>query len=283
AINADVFMRVWDLPAHTEQLAAIFRRSALWAALVAAAWAVVFFRGWQTAALALLLLDLGLFSEKLLPRMPRSFFTPPPITAALDPDRSDYAIFLRGEWMQQNITVLNESLALSWFARNGLRPYSPAAWGFRTALEADIDETYLLPTHDLYDRMKALGATEPFIEMSNVRYVFDLRRPSEAMAESKGPSTWQPLVMHRVANRGRYSGNVTSIRETSSTADLEVSGPSQLLITITRHKYWRATIDGQTAALQPANIAYQSLAVPPGRHHIALRYRNPLVLWSGAI
>ena len=35
--------------------------------------------------------------------------------------------------------------------------------------------------------------------------------------------------------------------------------------------------------LQRANIAYQSLAIPTGRHHLALRYRNPLIPWSAAI
>jgi hypothetical protein len=288
-VNTNMFLRMWDLQPQHAALAGMFRRRTAVAALIAAAWALTLGRGWRTVTVALVLLDLGVFSEKLLPRMPRSFFTPPPITAALDHDRSGYAIFLRGEWTQQDIAVRNEGASLAWFARNALRPYSPAAWGFRTALEADIDETYLLPTHDLYDRMKALGSTDPFIAMSNVRYVFDFRPPSEAMAESKnGPATWQPLVMHRVANGGRYSidrGRVIAVRETSSTADLDVegSGPSQLLITITRHKYWRASVDGQKAALQPANIAYQALAIPAGRHHVALRYQNPVVLWSGAI
>jgi hypothetical protein len=136
------------------------------------------------------------------------------------------------------------------------------------------------------------------------------------MAESKaGPSTWQPLAVQRVPSQGRFwfarrvlplselehaqlgdafvgglkpvstSARILNLREASSSADLDVQtdGPALLVITITAHKYWRATIDDHPAALLPANIAYQALIVPAGRHRVALRYRNPLIAWGGAI
>src|SRR5205814_4503709 len=73
-------------------------------------------------------------------------------------------------------------------------------------------------------------------------------------------------------------GTITRLSETSSSAslDVETSVTAELIITITRHKYWRATIDGHPAQLQPANIAYQGLSVPAGRHRVELRYRNPV-------
>jgi uncharacterized membrane protein YfhO len=78
---------------------------------------------------------------------------------------------------------------------------------------------------------------------------------------------------------------ITNVAESSHSADIDVdaSGRSFLVATITRHKYWRATIDGQPAPLLPANIAYQGVVVPPGRHHIALRYWNPVVAFSAVI
>ena len=294
-VNADVFARMWD--AQNRELAGFFRQGALSAGVIALLWAVALWRVrtgrvWVIAALALLIFDVVRFGDAFLPRKPKSFFTPPPIVAAFDRDRANYAIFNRGEWTQQPIARRNAEASLAWFDRNGLRPYSPASWGLRSALELDYDETDLLPTHELLDRMKELGKTEPFIAVSNVRFVLDLREPEVAMAEAKaGPQSWQPLIVHRVPSSGRYwfanaaLARINRVAETFSSADLDVDAASfaQLMITITTHKYWQAWIDGQPVPLRRANIAYQSVNVPPGRHRVALRYRNPLIAWSGAL
>jgi hypothetical protein len=74
-------------------------------------------------------------------------------------------------------------------------------------------------------------------------------------------------------------GVVRSVRETWHSADLDVDAPGRalLVISITPHKYWRAAIDGRPAPLQVANVGYQALDVPPGRHAIRIEYRNPLI------
>ena len=54
-------------------------------------------------------------------------------------------------------------------------------------------------------------------------------------------------------------------------------------MTVTRHKYWRVTIDGRETNVMPANLAYQAVVVPAGRHRVEMRYRNPLVLIGAAI
>jgi hypothetical protein len=326
-ITVPVFLRMWDLPPQAAELAAMFRRRTLFTAVITALWAVVIWRSrsgrvWTIAALALLLFDVARFSDKLLPRMPKSFFTPPPIANAFDRDRANYAVFPRGEWTQQRVAVANEGAALAWFARNGLRPYSPALWRLRTSLELDFDETDLLPTHELLARMKRYGESgaanwgDPFMAVANVRYVYDFRPPAQALAEAPaGPATWQPLSLHRVPSQGRFwfatrllpasqlehahlgdacgafpiaapaAGRILAVNETANSADLDVQadGSALLVVTITMHKYWQALIDGRPAVLLPANIAYQSVVVPPGRHRIALRYRNPLIAWSAAI
>ena len=254
-------------------------------------------RVWRLVVVALVAVDVAAFANQPIPRMPRAFFTPPPAVAAFDPARNDYAVFHRGEWTGR---PLAENPL--WLARNALRPFTPAAWGLRGALEADIDETQLLPTHDLLDSMKRLASSgyahwaEPYALMANVRYVVDYGG--------------DPIRVTRIPNQGRYwfarelsrhlvragsalvrkpfvpaPARIVTLRETSSSAtiDVEANGPAFLVITITRHKYWRATIDGRAAPLIPANIAYQGLIVPAGRHRVELRYRNPLVLWGGGV
>ncbi|HKS22385.1 MAG TPA: YfhO family protein [Thermoanaerobaculia bacterium] len=233
-------------------------------------------RLWRLVVVALVVVDVARFANEPIPRMPRNFFTPPPAVAAFDPARDDYAVFHRGEW-----TGRPRADSPLWLARDALHPFTPAAWGLRGALEADIDETQLLPTHDLLDSMKRLANSgyarwaDPFVLMANVRYVIDYGG--------------DPIRVTRIPNRGRYwfaaAARILTLRETSSSAtlDVEANGPAFLVITITRHKYWRATIDGRAAPLVPANIAFQGLIVPAGRHRIELRYRNPLVFWGAGV
>jgi len=234
------------------------------------------------ALLGLVLVDLAWFSNQVVPRMPRQFFTPPPIVRALEPEAT---IFHRGEWTQQSIARTYESISGPLTARNALRPFSPALWGLRTALEADVDETFLLPTHDLLDAMIRRGNSgdphwsDAFVAISNVRYIVDYKRASID----------HPILVTRVPNRGRFSfpadGRVLRASETSSTAmiDLEATRDTLMSITITRHKYWRALIDGRTATPQPSDVAYQALPIPAGRHRVELRYRNSVLMFAGAV
>jgi hypothetical protein len=70
-------------------------------------------------------------------------------------------------------------------------------------------------------------------------------------------------------------------RANAATIDVECTSEALLVATVTRHKYWRTTIDGQPATSVPVNLAYQGVVVPAGKHRIEMRYRNPLVLWGG--
>ena len=74
--------------------------------------------------------------------------------------------------------------------------------------------------------------------------------------------------------------HVLRVTETSSGARIDVAAaaPSLLVMTVTRHRYWRLAIDGKPVDAQPANIAYQCVAVPAGMHVVTMRYRNPLVI-----
>lgn len=226
--------------------------------------------------LGLVLVDLTWFSNQVLPRMPAQFFTPPPIVSALEPGAT---VFHRGEWTQQSIARTYERISPAYSTRNALRPFSPALWGLGSVLEADVDETFLLPTHDLLDAMIRRGNSgdphwsDAFVAISNVRYVIDYKQANID----------HPILVTRVPIRGRFyfssgDGRILRASESSSMAaiDVETSGDALMSITITRHKYWRALIDGRAAKLQPANLAYQALLIPAGKHHIELRYRNPV-------
>jgi hypothetical protein len=46
---------------------------------------------------------------------------------------------------------------------------------------------------------------------------------------------------------------------------------------------WRATLDGRPAPLLCANLAFQAIATPAGRHQIELSYRPRLLMWGLAL
>ena len=73
-------------------------------------------------------------------------------------------------------------------------------------------------------------------------------------------------------------GVVTGMRETANTAviDVEATGKSFLVMSVTPHKYWKVTIDGKRVEPVITNIGYQGVVVPAGRHRVAMRYRNDL-------
>jgi len=295
--------------------------AAIMPAIMAAAWTVVLWRvgtnrAWHLIVIALLVADLGYVANRVIPRHSWRFFTPPDAANAFPRPRDGYAVFHRGEWARPDLGATYDAFSAALNTHNALRPYSPAAWGIRTALEEDFDETDLLPTHDLLDSMQRLGSSgfprwsEPFMQLSNVRYVIDYdprgriespivirRRPSQGkywFARTLEPaSEFERAIRGPIANGVAFTDTaftpapaaITNVAESSHSADIDVeaTGRSFLVATITRHKYWRATIDGQPAPLLAANIAYQGVVVPAGRHHIALRYWNPIVAAGAAI
>ncbi|HSP35015.1 MAG TPA: hypothetical protein VLU46_11915, partial [Thermoanaerobaculia bacterium] len=254
-------------------------------------------RVWLLLGFTLVVIDLVPLANELAPRMPAEFFTPPNVVAALQSDRSAHALMNRADWRnyERNFKDIRGELG-PWFARNALQPFTPAAWGLRSALEVDFDETDLLVTHDLLNVMMKRGNggdthwAEEFAMMSNVDTIADLLPIAAVFQQPHDLERVRIIRFTRLPATGRYyfpqqNGRVTHVdeRANGATIDVDAAANAPLFIVITRHKYWSATIDGREATLQPANIAYQSVVVPAGRHRVELRYRNPLVMPSGAV
>jgi len=330
-----LFQSLTAMPA----MAAIARNTFLGGAIITAAWLALLLlrarydaRAWQLAALALLLVELGTFSFEVAPRMPAAFFAPPAALAEAHLAPGD-ALFNRDAWLpddeHRRPSVIFNGV---WFNRNTLRPYVPAIWGVRTVLEADIDETALLPTHDLLDAMMALGNagvptwSDSFATIASARYITVATDARADLAQAHGDrSRSRPVAIREIPSHGRYwfprtlvqarsprelfaalarqprpldtafvpfpppftpaAARVVRVDETANAArlDVEAAGPSLLVATVTRHKYWEATLDGQPTELVPADIAFQALPIPAGKHRVELRYRNPLIPAGAAI
>jgi hypothetical protein len=285
-----------------------------------------------TGVLLTVITDLAINANGIVPRVPAEFYSPPPIAQSILAQRRDAAVFHRGHWNPADANQARfKAMSSSWLARNALEPLTAPAWSLRSVLELDYDETFLLPTHDMLDRMMELGNSgfgrwwEPFAVLNGAGYILDYRPFDQAMREVRGdPFLIRAADAVRFPVQPRYflatravqaaddreiveflranprpfltavtpfpaprvsGGTVTAVREgmNDATIDVESSGPSLLVMTVTRHKYWRAWVDGASATLLPVNIAYQGVTVPAGRHRVTMRYRNPLVVWGAAV
>jgi uncharacterized membrane protein YfhO len=78
---------------------------------------------------------------------------------------------------------------------------------------------------------------------------------------------------------------VVEVRERATSADVEVvaQAPSCVVASVTWDRYWSATIDGAATQILRTNLAYQGVFIPPGRHRVSFRYRNPLIAAGAAI
>jgi hypothetical protein len=170
--------------------------------------------GWAALTLTFLVVDLAPTCRNVLPRVPRVFFTAPPLARTLDPDKRDYRIFHEADWYGTSQTArkfFGTGDAVYWIVRNGLFPMTPAAWGFRTVLERDYDKTHLHPTIDLTDalwKLKRAGAKhwrEAAMEMSNARYYTEYRDFDQERKRVRGQyKLAQPVDMIRVPRNPRY-------------------------------------------------------------------------------
>lgn len=92
-------------------------------------------------------------------------------------------------------------------------------------------------------------------------------RPDDRTKAPKLPSSAAPAGRFRVVERDQTSMTVT----TSATR------PSWLLVRQTWAPGWSATVDGRPATVHRADVAFQAVRVPAGRHVVVLRYAPAVV------
>jgi hypothetical protein len=260
------------------------------------------------------LVDLLPLEPELMPRKPREFFTPPPVARELARSSDGYRIFFEPEWNNGPIArnYFSDRRSVYDVIRAGMFPRLPAAFGFHTVFEADIDRTNLVHTEELTRAMWAVRAAgrrdwaEIFATVANVEYRAAFRPPPSA----------EPIIFVPIGHHPRYwfadeivrgddfvsahsvhaahvdiapfapvPGVIRNIDERSNRVALDVtaSGRSFLVASNTFDDHWRATIDGRRVPLLRTNIAMQGMVVPAGGHHIELAYVNPWIFIGAAI
>ncbi len=198
------------------------------AVLLAALLALLLRNFEHRAAVALtavfVLLDLGLQIPKLAPRMPAEYLTEPPLLARQLPAQRDaWRLMHVIEWQTQDVRFrpFTAGPELYWIRRNALRPMMPARWGIRTVMEADYDQTALLPTTDFVEAAWWLAHVrrdwpEIIGPMANAHFLGSYDDPRAALARVNGDRRIvQPVKIDRLGNNPRYyfAERVETIRD----------------------------------------------------------------------
>ena len=291
-------------------------------------------RTWTMLLLAFVAVDLGPRARDVALRLPASFFREmPPSVQTFPTQRESFRIFHLAEWMENSPRAKafrEPSVDSFWIRRNMLAPRLPGAYGLRTVIDGDFDETNLRATRDFTTSMFELGQNDSLrwidiaASMSNVRYLGVYRSPQEAMQLASGWNRqMQPVKFVEGTHHPRYyfASQLVSIRDrhdfvlrlrtqpfprdaafvegdsfapatgtvhnwhewaNGARIEVEAAGRAFLVMSVTPHKYWRVTIDGDETPARVANIGYQGVVVPAGRHVVEMRYCNPLIA-AGAV
>jgi hypothetical protein len=261
---------------------------------------------------ALTIADLWLATRAQVPRMPRAYFDPPPLVAQLPPKPA--RIFPEAYWQAferdpaARAWIANKSQDEYWWQfRNALGDHLPARFGYELVMEDDVDRTALKTTDALLEAMKAaraqqtIAAEQPFLKIgaATARIRATSVSPAEVVIENDPRYAFADRVVRDASievHRGMETvavadiepfapakGQVLDVREEPNAARIAVraAGRAFLVMSVTAHRYWSATIDGKPAPLVLTNVAYQGIVVPAGDHVIEMRYRNPMI-WIGA-
>lgn len=256
--------------------------------------------------------DLGSRVRSVAPRLDGSFYEPPRLAISLRAQPGPVRIFNDAAWRYLVGAARISQEDSEWRLRNSLMPEIQTAWDIESALEMDVAATDLLPSAELgslFWKVRRLGRDDlqqrlaSFAGITHVVLLRDARSADDPVRIQPFPGlryyfARQLLPATRIMdpNLPRSAafvekpfapglGRVLRVAERGNAIDIDVesAGRAALIMSITRHKYWQATIDGTPASLYAANVAFQGLTIPRGRHHVTLRYRNPLIVICGII
>lgn len=73
------------------------------------------------------------------------------------------------------------------------------------------------------------------------------------------------------------AARVTEQKPDHMRVEADLSAPGYLIVTQTYYEGWGATVDGETATVERANVAFQAVRVPAGHHVVEMVYRAPLL------
>ncbi len=165
-----------------------------------------------TALVVFAAADLLPFTREIVPRESRHFFDPPAAVQTLGRPSGEDRVFFEPEWSSGPTSrrYFGNVPTQYWTIRNGMFPRVPAAWGFPTVFERDIDLTNVRATDELTGAMWDVRRSgrrdwaEAFMAMANVGHRAAYRPFDEETARHPDPKDVEPIVFVPVAPNSRY-------------------------------------------------------------------------------
>ena len=283
------FPRVWHLTGYFEDVLREARAGGMTTLLTASALALILLlRERPRIALPLLglfvLADLGPRGYGLAPRIDRHFYDAPAIASRIP---AGARLYNDAAWRVAMLPQPRIAYDDRWpRMRNAMFTEMQALWGFDSVLELDVTATMLLPSGEL---SRAFWNAELSGHRDVARQILDIAGVTYVIALRDATSPTDPATVVPTHGHGPWRiegpGRILRAHQSANTMDFDIdaAASARLVMAVTRHRYWQATIDGVPAAIRPANIAFQSIDIPPGRHTVAMRYRNPLVVICGVV
>ena len=166
----------------------------------------------------------------------------------------------RGEWWEPFMAMSN-----AWYRaqyRNFDAEKKRTKGNFKESLPIQFLETMHWPRYYFADQLVTIHNRQDFVNLLS------------------NQSLSRKVAFVKLPNFVPANGLVRSIIETANRATLDVEsfGQGFLVMSVTPHKYWRITMDGQRVPAVITNIGYQGIVVTPGRHRVVMQYRNDLVV-----
>jgi hypothetical protein len=269
------------------------------------------------------MIDLAIQRPSIVQTVDGDFFRAPP--AAARSLARDVRLFHQAEWYGGTMIARQyfDLREMYWVVRNGLFPMVGATWGISSAMNSDIDRTFLRPAADFNRAMEELRDRriprwfEPMMAMSSAGYrALYLPFQQQLARAVPNPTSIQPVIFLPVKTNPIFyfadriircrtredfvnalaagqatpraafadiaafqpaQARVISARRRFNSADIEVesSGDALLVCSITRHKYWSATVDRRRVPTIPVNLQYQGLRVAGGQRNRVARRGDP--------
>ena len=179
-----------------------------------------------------------------------------------------------------------------------LTPDFNVPFGVRSALS--IDRTMLVPEARVASPEEArcadVGALVPRLRAAGVSHVLSLDPLEHAALRpllTLEPRRIAPLriEVYELQDAAPYAevrgaaGNVAALADRPGALDLEVeAGDGATLVVREAHaRGWSATLDGRPVPLAVSDGRHLSVALPPGKSTLRLRYRMPLLVLGAAL
>ena len=86
-----------------------------------------------------------------------------------------------------------------------------------------------------------------------------------------------------LSGSGFWPATISAEGDNRISFDITVPQPAALVVTTPYYPGWKASVDGQTAALYRADFAFQGLVLQSGAHHVALRFDPDMFKLGAAI